>query len=122
MGLLSQREKGAIDRRQSLEGVPVFHESVTQVEDEESITTIKMIVPKGHTFFDRFRPPAMERSYELDEFGTFIVHQIDGERTVLDIVIVFEQRYGMNHREAELGVVAFLKMLMKREVLSVVVK
>ena len=102
-------------------GIPILHENVTIHENDNKIITLKMKVVRGSTFFDRFRPPVTERSYELDEFGSFVVCQIDSKKHVLDIIYAFERRFGMNHREAELGVVAFMKMLMKRNVLSVVI-
>jgi len=55
----------------------------------------------------------------LDEFGAFMISQIDGRRTVTELVDLFEQRYPMSRRECELGVIAFIKMLMKRNVLGV---
>ncbi|MBN1672001.1 MAG: PqqD family protein [Kiritimatiellae bacterium] len=119
MSVLRRREKQRLDRRQSLAGVPVFHTHVRLEECEAGTVTLKAKVRRGPGFFDRFRPPVSERSYELDEFGTFVVRQIDHERSVLAIVNAFERRYGMSHREAELGVVAFMKMLMKRNLLSV---
>jgi len=122
MPLRERREKAGLDRRQSLAGIPVFHQNVTLVETENDTVTLKLRVERGDSFLDRFRPPVTERTYELDEFGTFVVRHIDGRSTVMEIVRAFEQNFGMNHREAELGVVAFLKMLMKRSVLSVVIE
>ncbi len=122
MGLLKKREKNTVDRRQSLAGVPVLHDNVEVVEGENGVATLKMKIHRGRSFLDRFRPPVMERKYELDEFGTFVVLQMRKRRDVLSIIRAFERRFGMSHRESELGVVAFVKTLMKRDVLSVVVK
>jgi hypothetical protein len=41
---------------------------------------------------------------------------------VLEIINRFEEQFRMSRRESELGVVAFIKMLMQRRVISVVVK
>ena len=122
MGLFKQRKKQRVDRRQSLAGIPVLHQNVTLVEETDETVTIKLRVPRGNTILDRLRPPGMVRSYELDEFGSFVIRQLDGRKTVIDIIRIFEQRFRLSHREAELGVVAFFKMLMKRQVLSVVIE
>ena len=122
MRLLRKREKGSIDRRRSLAGVPVFHERVQTLDAPNGTITIRVVIHRGYGFFERFRPPVSERKYELDEFGTFVVRQIKQRKSVLDIVNAFEQRFRMSRRESELGVVAFIKTLMKRNVLSVVVE
>ncbi len=122
MGLLRKREKPRIDRRRSLEGVPVLHENVEIDERPDGALTLRAQKARGFGFLDRFRPPVTEQKYELDEFGTFVVRQIQKRKNVLAIVRAFEKRFRMSHRESELGVVAFVKMLMKRDVVSVVIK
>ncbi|MFH1732398.1 MAG: PqqD family protein [Planctomycetota bacterium] len=122
MALLRKREKNSVDRRRSLAGVPVFHDNVEIIGGDEGNITLKVQVRRGYGFLERFRPPVTERKYELDEFGTFVVRQVRKRKNVLAIIRAFERRFGMSHRESELGVVAFVKMLMKRNVLSVVVE
>ena len=122
VALLKKREKTSVDRRQSLAGVPVLHDNVEILEGQDGVVTLKLYIPRGRGFLDRFRPPVMERKYELDEFGAFVVQQVQKRKDVLTIIRAFERRFGMSHRESELGVVAFVKTLMKRNVLSVVVK
>ena len=122
MGLLRKRGGESIDRRQSLAGVPVLHEGVKITEDSNGVFTLYLELGRGPSFYDLFRPAIAKKKYELDEFGTFVVKQIQRKRTVLDIIRAFEQRFRLSHREAELGVVAFIKMLMKRHVLSVMVQ
>ena len=122
MALLQKREKKSVDRRQSLAGVPILHDNVEVLEGEGGVVTLKLYIRRGRSFLDRFRPAVMERKYELDEFGTFVVQQVQKRKDVLNIIRAFERRFGMSHRESELGVVAFVKTLMKRDVLSVVVK
>ena len=120
MSLLKKRKGSSIDKRQTLAGVPVIHEGVKVEHKRDGSTVLKLKRARGPGFLDRFRPPVMEKRYELDEFGTFVIRNVDRRRTVLDIIVAFEKRFGMSHREAELGVVAFFKILIKRNVLSVV--
>jgi len=122
VGLLKKREKHSVDRRRSLAGTPVLHDNVEIVEGLDGIVALKLHIRRGAGFFDRFRPVVMERKYELDEFGAFVVGEVQKRKNVLSIVRAFERRFGMSHRESELGVVAFMKSLMKRDVLSVVVE
>ncbi len=119
MGLLKSRKNTQVDRRESLAGIPYVNEFAVIERTEGQAMALKLVVHRGNGFLDRFRPPAMERRYELDEFGAFVIEEIDGKKTVLDLINAFEQRFKMSHRESELGVVAFIKMLMKRNLLAV---
>ncbi len=121
MALLKRRQKNQVDRRQSLAGIPLLHTDV-KVSEVANLITLRVRTARSNTLLDRFRPPVTERKYELDEFGTFVVRQIQRRRNVLAIVLAFEKHFGMSHRESELGVVAFIKMLMQRSALSVVVE
>ena len=120
MSVLATRQKGGLERRRALKSVPMFHDTVRLDYTEKERATIHLQEPRGPGFFERFRPRMMERRYELDEFGAFVVKQVDRKRTVLSIVNAFQHRFGMSRRESEMGVVAFLKLLMKRHVLSMV--
>lgn len=122
MAILRKREKDQIDRRQSLAGIPVFHDGVEIVETAGGTVVIKAMVKRGTGFFDRFRPPVTERKFELDEFGSFVVRQIQRRVSVMEMIIAFERQFRMSRRESELGVVAFVKILMKRQLLSVGLK
>ena len=121
MRLLKKRGKGQIDRRRSLGGIPVLHDNVETLPGSEGTITLRMEILRGTGLLARFRPPVSERRYELDEFGTFVVKQVQKRKSVLEIICAFEQKFRMSHRESELGVVAFVKSLMKRNVLSVAV-
>lgn len=119
MELLKSRKRTQVDRRESLAGIPYLNESAVIERSEGTPMALKLVIRRGNGFLDRFRPPAMERRYELDEFGAFVVQKIDGKKTVLDLINAFEDRFKMSHRESELGVVAFIKILMKRNLLAV---
>lgn len=119
MAVFAKRRPTQVDRRQALASVPVLsaNASVTLKPDETAVVRVK--VPRGGTFFDRFRPPLMERKYDLDELGSFVVGQVDGKKDVLAIIEAFVERFRVNRREAELGVVSFLKTLTQRQVVTV---
>ena len=112
----------SIDRRKSLAGVPVLHDGVKVAPKTGGGLTLKTKIMRGPGFFERFRPAVMEKSYELDAFGEFVVGEIDGSKSVLGIVDAFQERFKMSRRESELGVVAFLKILLQRNLLSIVDK
>ena len=122
MILSRRRDKDRLDRRRSLAGTPLLHDGVKLEEGLDGTIALKMKIERGSGFLERFRPPVTDRKYQLDEFGTFVVQQIRKRKNVLDIIKAFEHRFQMSHRESELGVVAFIKMLMQRNILSVIVE
>lgn len=120
MALLKQASKVRLDRRRSLAGKCLLREGVQLTEKDDGTVTLKLVVRRGSGFFELFRPAVTEKTYELDEFGSFVILEIRRRRTVLDIVEGFEKRFGLTHRESELGVVAFVKTLIERNVVTVV--
>ncbi|MEJ2638888.1 MAG: PqqD family protein [Desulfosarcinaceae bacterium] len=58
--------------------------------------------------------PPLRRKVQLDTLGTQVWQWIDGERSVDEIVRAFSKAHRLSHREAELSVTAFLRMLGKR--------
>lgn len=109
-----------IDRRRSLAAIPVLREGVTAEAMDGGGIRLKTRIVRGSGFFERFRPPVTEKSYELDRFGAFVVGRIDGKATVLQIVEAFQEHFKLSHRESELGVVAFMKTLLQRNLLAIV--
>lgn len=120
MSLLKRKHRPTeIDRRRSLAAVPILHKDVVMEKTGDETVKVKIKVKRGGGWLSGMRPPVMMRNYKLDEFGTFVVQSIDHKRTVQQIVRAFSEHFGMTLRESELGVVAFLKMLMKRGMVSV---
>lgn len=59
-----------------------------------------------------------EKSFELDELGEFVWQSVDGTRTVEGLIRHFASEKRVNLREAEVAVLAFLKMLAKKNLLA----
>jgi len=111
-----------IDRRRSLEGVPILNNGVRVARATPENDHLVVTLTRGRGLLSRFQPPLMERTIKLDELGTFVLRQIDGRRTVKDIVESFMTRYRPNRREAELSTVTFLRSLTERKAISIIIK
>ena len=122
MRLFARREHDDIDRRRALEGIPVINPGVSVETDSKGISRVSLMLRRGAGIFDWMRPKESPRSYDLDEFGTFVIKMVDGKTTVLDIMNAFQERFKLSRREVELSVVAFLKLLMQRHVLSLTIE
>ena len=119
MGLFSKPKPRIQKRRQTLASVPAMHPSARLAPVDDGAIEVRLALPRGIHFFDRFRPPTVEKRHLLDEFGAFVVRQIDGRRNVNAIVDRFVEAFPMSLREAELAVVAFIYMLTQRGVLTI---
>lgn len=123
MSLLKKRTRAQdVDRRKSLAGIPMIHDNVIVAPRSKDTVALRKKVHRGPGMIERLRPPVMTRSYDLDEFGTFVVREMDKKNTVHDIIRKFSAHFNMTLRESEMGVVAFIKMLMKRDMVSVGIK
>ncbi|MGI6087644.1 MAG: PqqD family protein [Kiritimatiellia bacterium] len=63
-----------------------------------------------------------ERKIRLDELGGYVFKLVDQQRTTLEIIEKFAGHYRLNRREATLSTVEFLKSLVKRGVISILIK
>ncbi|MBM4164465.1 MAG: PqqD family protein [Lentisphaerae bacterium] len=120
MSLFWKRERPNVDRRQALASVPALNEHVCVETLPDGRMFLRARLQRGGGgFLDRFRPRVDERRYELDAFGAAVVRRIDRKCRVLDIIEGFHQEFRMSRRESEMGVVAFLKILMQRRLITV---
>lgn len=105
-----------------MEGIPVLNENVSHADDKTGRLVIHIKLKRGNGFLARFQPPVLERSIRLDEIGGFVFKLIDNKRSVLEIIELFLAKYRVNRREATLSVVEFLKSLIKRRIVSIVIR
>jgi hypothetical protein len=112
----------SLDRRQSLSGIPALNEGVKAAPSENGDLLLTVPMKRRGDFLGRFQPARWERRVQLDSVGSFVLSQIDGQRTVLEISEIFIERYKINRREGELSTVAFLKSLLQRNIICIGIK
>ncbi|MDD5678861.1 MAG: PqqD family protein [Kiritimatiellae bacterium] len=120
--IFSRRKTPPLDRRRSLDGVPVLNEGVSSSRGDADRVIITIRRPRRAGLMGRFQPAVIERTVKLDELGSFVFRQIDNSKNARAIIDAFVGRYQLNRREATLSTVAFLKSLVKRGVISIAVK
>ncbi len=113
-----------INRAQSLAGVPVVNTGVRVQAREGDGDRVELTIclRRGTGVWSRFLPPTLTRKVKLDELGSFVFRQIDGQRSVREIVEAFWTRYRVNRREAELSTVEFIRSLAQRQAISIVIR
>jgi len=120
--LFSSKKEPRIDRRRSLAAIPVLNDGarVTDKEDGTAELSVRIRPKKG--LLSRFLPQVDEKRIKLDELGSYVIRQVDGKRSVLQIVERFVEHFGTNRREAELSTAEFFRALVKRRLVSIVIK
>ena len=103
-------------------GIPVLNEQVSCENDQAGRLVINVKIKRADGLLGRFQPPVLERKVRLDEIGEFVFKLIDNQRSALEIIELFLAKYRINRREATLSVVEFLKSLVKRRIVSIVIR
>ena len=111
-----------LDRKTSLDGIPVLNDHVSCDNDKTGRLVITIRMERGRNFLARFQPPVLERHVRLDEIGGVVFKLIDSRRSAFEIIELFLAKYRLNRREATLSVVSFLKSLVERRIVSIVIR
>jgi len=124
MGLFKKKVHPVISRSQALDMVPVRNTEVKEAAMDDGL--LRLSYPLAvKPWFGRLaekvgmwdkRP--MIKEVELDEMGTFVWERIDGEHSVRNIAEAFVKEYGVQTREAELSVTAFIKTIGQRGIIG----
>ncbi len=96
-----------------------------QLVKEESRTgqALRLVAPLKPTLLRRMvNAGTSKRSFEFDDLGLWCWDRIDGRRTVESLIEEFAATHRLNIREAEVSVLAFLKMLTQRNLAGLVAK
>ena len=115
--------KPALSREQSLASVPLRNTAVREEETDEGFA--RLVSPRRDARWVRwlsrvFYVPKARR-VTLDEIGTFVWRQCDGEHDVRSIIQALCKRYKLHRKEAEVSVVTYLRTLAKRGLLGIAV-
>lgn len=107
-------------RGESLDAIPAPNPSVERkTEGGRTVLVLRSSAePSAGSRLARWLATAAggtrERRFALDDLGVEVFGMIDGRRRVREIVDRFADRHGLNRREAELTVAAFIRMLAQR--------
>jgi hypothetical protein len=110
---------------QMLKATPVRNTAARVVENSDYCITVHvkqrrpgyMVPPLSWIV-----PFSRERRVTLDAIGTKIWHWCDGVRTVEEVADRFKEQYQLTFHEARAAVTGYLKMLLKRGVLAIVMQ
>ena len=127
LNIFGKREKQqvvhpAVNASEALQSIPALNPDVSFEEDRDGRTVVCVPVHRRPGFWGRFQMPVSTHRIRLDEIGAFVVSQINGERTVQELIDAFAGKYRVGAREAKLCMADFLKSLAGRNVISIGIK
>ena len=112
----------SFSRADALAARPVATEILRRVKLEnggQRITTVHRTT--GYRRWLLRMPERVERTIELDALGVDVLDRCNGHTPVGDIVAAMAQGHGIDPPEAEQAVTAFLRMLIQRGIVAMVV-
>lgn len=122
MGLFghdSNKGPAPIDRREAMQSIPAINPGVTFQKEDDGHLMALVPTKRPSGFLSRFMASTSTRRIRLDEIGAFVIENINGKRTVQEIVDAFAAKYRVNRREAELSMADFLKSLVQRNIIAI---
>jgi hypothetical protein len=107
--------------RVTLEARPVRSRLVKWDDTAEGVVLHVPLQPPGGRRPLLFAAP-LSKTITLDEIGSDIWRQCDGEHTLGDLLAHMRQRWQFSYKEAEMGLTNYLKTLAARGVVVVAAK
>ena len=117
------RAKGSLPRGEMLALRPLRNRSVVwSMKPDEETPGAQLAVPRrddklGQIVGRLFQLPST-KTIELDEFGAAVWAKCDGQHSVEQLVSFTSTTYKLNRRQAEVSVVAFMRMLAQRRLIG----
>jgi hypothetical protein len=120
--MLFRRKKPQVTRHESLSAKPVqlVEPDIERTDDQGAKLKVQVRPAKWASFLmgkDRM----LSKTFELDSLGMFVWESCDGKTTVQQIIRKLAKRHNLTQREAEVGTIQFLQMLVKKSLVGMVV-
>ncbi|MBU0945022.1 MAG: PqqD family protein [Proteobacteria bacterium] len=120
----SPSDHSSLNRTQALECIPTQNNGIhwQQLDSGEILFTyplpLNSFFKALHRKFGKYQGELPEKKLQLDAMGSFVWLEIDGKKTVREIIRNFAGKYKVTVQEAEHAVTAFLKTLGQRGLIA----
>ncbi len=124
MTLFPSKSDSVPSRSQALQCVPKRNDTIHWEELDDGSILFTYPLPLSPFFlalykrFGKNRGGSPTRKLQLDKLGSHVWQQIDGKRSVKEIIYNFSKSHNITVQEAEHAVTAFLKSLGQRELIA----
>jgi hypothetical protein len=118
--------KKGMTREDSLAAVPIVNPTVKAARSASGLITLH--VPRrednlGRILITVFRvSPDVTKKVQLDEMGSFVWELCDGKNDVRAMVERLRERYHLEWKEAEVSLAAFMRSLMKKRLVALMLE
>lgn len=120
--MAEKKRKVMLTREQSLDAKPIATEIVEQIPLPDGGARVRIPLRPSPWKRRLLRvPDDATREFELDAMGVWVLELCDGNKPVRYIVKRMAREYSLHPTEAESAVIAFLRTLMQRGMVSMVV-
>ena len=121
--MVFKKKPQPLSREKSLASVPVRNELLEFEEDEKGLVSIK--IPRKDTCWVKVMSKIMyvpsSKVFSLDEVGSYVWRMCDGQTTVKELMEDFQEKFKLSRKEAEISIVAFLRMLAQKGIIGLAV-
>ena len=119
-----KRRPQAVSREMILSAIPVRNPACDwqQVSGEEVRITLHRREDWRGRLVAVFFPAAETRKVQLDEIGSAIWAMCDGENSVSVISRVLSEKYGLERKEAEVSLLAYLNILLRKRMVALMAR
>lgn len=114
------KPKAPLSRIQSLACIPKQNEEIQWQQLDNGEILFTYAVPLGRLFlslhrrFSKNEAAVPTKKLQLDQMGSFVWKEIDGKKTVKEIIGIFAHSHKVTSHEAETAVAPFLRSLGQR--------
>lgn len=121
--MVAKKKQQGLDRDAALKAVPVKNQ-LAKVEETKS-GAVRILVPVRQTWWTRLMRRLTQapryKKIELDEIGTYVWEQCDGQTTVAALIDKLCERFKLSRREGEASLTQYLRELAQRGVIGLAV-
>ena len=119
MAKKKQKQPSKFTREQSMESRPIATEILERKPLENGGQRISVEVATSPWRQRLLRMPAkLKRQFELDAFGVQVLEMCDGQKPVKHIIDRLVREHKLDPRETERAVTMFLRMLMRKGIVT----
>jgi hypothetical protein len=122
--VIFRKKKPELTRVQSLGACALHNSGVRVVRDADGVVTLYVpfrASPLVEKLCRWFKVPPSDAKFELDEIGTFVWDSCDGTVPIHGMVERLATRYKLSRKEAEASLTIFLRNLVRRGLIAIVV-
>ena len=118
---LFKKQQPVLTREQSLASMPIRNPMLKWEPEDDG--TVQILIPRKEGWWvdllSRMVYVPKRRRIALDELGSYVWDQCDGETTVRSLIDKFARKYKLNRKEAEVSMVSYLKQLAKKGLIGI---